>query len=174
MNHRLLLVALVLGSLLITACGRTNPRASPYTVSTREPSFFSSDHLTGALYWKFDTNGSYVRIAKEHMGVWPLDGGTWNQTSQGVITMTSTNQSGSQKGDTAVAMTYRGRVFLVWPGEMHKRELEEMCRQIDLGTNAPLIVYTFMVPAEAFAEGTSKPYAFKVYRGMNKLTGADR
>ncbi|HNQ89279.1 MAG TPA: hypothetical protein PKM73_11735 [Verrucomicrobiota bacterium] len=147
----------------------------PYTLSTNEPSFFYSDHLTGACYWKFDTNGTYVMIAKEHMGVWPLDGGKWIQTSNGVITMTSTNQTAvSQEHDSVVAMTYRKRVFLVWPEKDYKADVQKVCRLIDSGTNAFLVYNEFLIPAEEFAQGTSKPYGFKFYREMNKVTGAEQ
>lgn len=65
--------------------------AEPYRLSTNEASCFFSDHLTGARYMKFSPDGQYVRIAKEHMGVWPFDDGTWTQAADLTITMVSTN-----------------------------------------------------------------------------------
>lgn len=53
------------------------------------PTYFFSDHLTGARYYKFLPNGKYVVIAKEHLGVWPVDHGTWSQAKDGVITLVS-------------------------------------------------------------------------------------
>lgn len=63
----------------------------PYRLSTNEVTCFFSDHLTGASYTKFSPDGRYVRIAKEHMGVWPVDDGTWTQAADLTITLVSTN-----------------------------------------------------------------------------------
>jgi hypothetical protein len=64
--------------------------AELYFLSTKAPTYFSSDHLTGASYLKFSPDGRYISIAKEHMGVWPVDDGTWNQDSEGTVTLVST------------------------------------------------------------------------------------
>lgn len=55
----------------------------------KNPVYFFSDHLTGAHYYKFLPDGKYVVIAKEHLGVWPIDQGTWSQAKDGVITLVS-------------------------------------------------------------------------------------
>ena len=149
MNHQLakivVAVAVALGILRMAAGGETNSTAVPYTLSTKEPSFFYADHLTGATYYKFDTNGTYVMIAKEHMGVWPLDGGKWIQASNGIVTMSSTKRTAdSQKIKTVIPMTYKKRVFLVWPGKGYQADAQSVCRLIDSGTNALVVYNEFM------------------------------
>ncbi len=167
------IVALVVapGILLSAAGGETNAAAVPYQLSSNTPSFFHADHATGATYYKYDTNGMYVLIAKEHMGVWPLDGGKWVQASNGIVTMTSTNQRASPP-QTVAPMAYRKRVFLVWPGKEYKADAQRVCRVIDAQTNAPRVYNEFMISAEEFLKGTATPYPFKFYKGMNKATGA--
>ena len=114
----------------------------------------------------------YALFAREHLGIWPLDGGKWVQGSNGIVTMTSTNQRASPP-QTVAPMTYKQRVFLVWPGKDYKADPQRVCRWIDAGTNASHVFNEFMISAEEFSKGTAKPYPFKFYKGMNKVTGAE-
>ena len=178
-NHRtphlakaMMVVVVALGILLSAAGGEINAAAVPYQLSSNTPSFFHADHATGATYYKYDTTGMYVLIGKEHMGVWPLDGGKWVQASNGIMTMTSTNQRAGPP-ETVAPMTYKKRVFLVWPGKDYKADAQRVCRVIDAETNAPRVFNELMISAEEFSEGTATPYRFKFYKGMNKVTGAE-
>ena len=168
----MMVVVVALGILLSAAGGEINAAAVPYQLSSNAPSFFYADHATGATYYRYDTNGMYVLIAKEHMGVWPLDGGKWVQASNGIVTMTSTNQRAGPP-QTVAPMTYKQRVFLVWPGKEYKADAQRVCRVIDAETNAPRVYNEFMISAEEFSKGTATPYRFKFYKGMNKVTGAE-
>jgi hypothetical protein len=54
------------------------------------------------------------------------------------------------------------------------RNHKEVCDAIEQGTNSQVIIYNdFMIPEEQFNKGTSKPYSFKFYPEMNKITGAE-
>lgn len=54
------------------------------------PSYFYSNHLTGAGYIELKPDGTYRQIAREHMGVWQFDDGTWHQDKDGLVTLVST------------------------------------------------------------------------------------
>ncbi len=167
----IMIVVVGCGTLPTAAGGETNAAAVPYQLSNNTPSFFYADHATGSTYYKYDTNGMYALFAREHMGIWPLDGGKWVQASNGIVTMTSTNQRAGPP-QTVAPMTYRQRVFLVWPGKDYKADPQRVCRLIDAETNASHVYNEFMISAEEFSMGTAKPYPFEFYRGMNKATGA--
>ena len=167
-----LMVIVALGILRTAAGGETNNAATPYQLSSNAPACFFADSGIAAVYYRYDTNGRYVLIQKEHSGVWPCDGGKWVQASDGTVTMTSTN-SRAGPPRSMVPMTYKQRVFLVWPAEAHKADAPRVCRAIDAATNAPRVLNEFMISAEEFSKGTAKPYPFKFLKGMNKGTAAE-
>ncbi len=161
---------LVLGNLVLGQ--ETNARA--WMMPTNEPSFFFADHLTGATYYQFSPDGSYVLTAKEHMGVLPIDGGNWIQASDGTMTLTSTNATRAARGAGVVKpMQYKDKVFLLWPSVSYKAGLAEVCRFIDAPTNRLPLFNEFMITEEEFRNGVGKPYAFKFHPEMNKATGAE-
>ena len=179
MNRPLAKVVLaVVGAfgVLLTAAGEeTNSTAGTYMLSTTAPSYFYANSGIAATYYKYDTNGTFVLILKEHLGVRPVYGGRWVQASNGIVTMTATNlPAGEQLIETVVPMSYKQRVFLVWPGKDYKADPERVCRGIDSGTNERAIHNEFMISAEEFTKGTGKPYGFKFYQEMNQTTGADK
>lgn len=161
---------LVFGNLVVGQ--ETNAHA--WMMPTNEPSFFFADHLTGATYYQFSPDGSYVLTAKEHMGVLPIDGGHWIQTSDGTMTLTSTNATRAARGEGVVKpMQYRDKVFLLWPSVSYKAGLVEVCRFIDAPTNRLPLFNEFRITEEEFRNGVGKPYAFKFHLEMNKATGAE-
>ena len=241
-------------------------------------SHFYSDHLTGSSYIELKSDGTYREIAREHLGVWPIDEGTWNQNQEGILTLVSPvmcadvispplavmvgrseyiaglpelkqaiqaflnsstaarfevpdyelylltdgeNELGVRLGDLleslgklrvevnfllrrefisraeleqligaidrflddpeqrncqAIPMRYKDRVFLLWLncGTPQSRSLREICRAIDRAKpeNQP-IYHDFLIPEEQFEKGVKKPYPFKFYPEMNKITGAE-
>ena len=234
--------------------------AEPYHFSTNQPACFFADHLTGATYTKFSPDGQYVRIAKEHMGVWPFDHGSWTQSGDGTLTLISTNlcadilcgplvicvgrhdrvgrladlrgkiagllasnpqdhygradlkslaagkyalkveidwrtrkntvtrtellalleATGAFLNDSSVRnqrlmpLAYKDKVFLVDLNGLVNRDPREVCDAIDQGPDAQVISYAhFMVSEAQFDQGTGKPYPFKFYPAMNRLTGAE-
>ena len=178
-------VVVTFGFLLTAAGGETNSTAVPYMLPTAAPSFFYVDYGMAATYYKFDTNGMYVHIVKEHLGVWPIYG-KWIQATNGIVTMTATNLPRFQLIETVVPMSYKQKVFLVWPkqeskqdggivwaGQERKADAGRVCQQIDSGTNQLDVPNEFMISAEEFTQGAGKPYGFKFYQEMNKRTGAD-
>lgn len=60
-----------------------------FALSAKEDSFFKEEAFTGSSYVHFRTNGTYSRIAREHMFVEESDCGTWTQDSSGWVTMKS-------------------------------------------------------------------------------------
>lgn len=58
-------------------------------LSTKEDNYFKKEAPTGSAYVHFRTNGTYRRIAREHMYVAENDRGTWIQDSTGLVTMKS-------------------------------------------------------------------------------------
>ena len=77
---------------LLTGCAAVDYRTRTSTahLPTDRASHFYSNHLTGSGYIEFNTDGTYRQIAREHMGVWPFDVGTWSQNQDGVVTLVST------------------------------------------------------------------------------------
>ena len=168
-------LALALSLLLlvkVVAGQETNARA--WMLPTNSPSFFFADHLTGATYYQFSPDGTYVLTAKEHMGVWPTDGGNWIQASDGAMTLTSTNAKRAARGPEVVKpMQYKDKVFLIWPSVSYKADLAEVVRFIDSPTNSLPLFNELKITEEEFRNGVGKPYAFKFYPEMNKATGAE-
>ena len=158
----------------VAAAQTTNASAAAYMLPTNSASFFYADRMSGATYYQFNPDGTYVMIAKEHMGVLPLDKGRWSQTSDGTMTMVSTNEKRTFR-DTEVVrpMQYKGKTFLVWPDRKYAADLASVCLFIDSPTNAYPIRNEFMITEAEFLKGTSKPYSFKFYPEMNKVTGAE-
>lgn len=178
MNAKMVALTAVNLAALATACGiageSTNVQAVLWILPTNTPSFFCSDHLTGATYYQFSPDQTYVMIAKEHMGVWPLDGGRWIQASDGVVTMTSTNAKRAARGPQVMKpMQYKGKTFLIWPGKSYGTDTLRVCLFIDSPTNTPHVYNEFMITEAEFLKGTGKPFPFKYHTEMNKLTGAE-
>ena len=148
----------------------TNARA--WMLPTNSPSFFFADHLTGATYCQFSPDGTYVLAAKEHMGVWPIDGGNWIQASDGAMSLASTNAKRAARPDVVRPMQYKDKVFLIWPSVSYKADIAEVCRFIDSPTNSLPLFNEFRITEEEFRNGVGKPYAFKCFPEMNKATGA--
>ena len=176
-NHALARAAVAavgaFGIFLTAGAGDTNSAPVPCALSTNAPSFFCADSGTGAVYYKYDTNGVFTVIMKEHVGVWPAYSGRWVQASNGIVTMTATTPPtiAGLRIETVVPTSYKQSVFLVWPEKEHKGDAERVCRRIDTGTNARPVANEFMISAEEFAMGTGKPNSFKFYKGINKETG---
>ncbi len=168
-----LALALSLLVLVKVAVGQeTNARA--WMLPTNSPSFFFADHLTGATYYQFSPDGTYLATAKEHMGVWPVDGGKWIQASDGAMTLTSTNTKLASRGPEVVKpMQYKDKVFLIWPSLSYKANLNEVCCFLDSPTNSLPLFNEFMITEQEFRNGVGEPYAFKFYPEMNKATGAE-
>ena len=78
------------GIFLTAGAGDTNSAPVPCALSTNAPSFFCAYNGTGAVYYKYDTNGVFTVIMKEHVGVWPAYSGRWVQASNGIVTRTAT------------------------------------------------------------------------------------
>lgn len=166
-------IALALLVMVSVASGQEN-EARAWILPTNSPSFFYADHLTAATYYQFNPDGTYLATAKEHMGVWPVDGGTWIQASDGVMTLTSTNSKRAARGPEVVKpMQYRDKVFLVWPAVSYKADPASVCRFIDSPTNALPLFNEFMITEAEFRNGVGKPYAFKFHPELNKATGAE-
>ena len=166
-------MALVLLVLIHAAAGQET-EARVWMLPTNSPSFFFANLLTGATFYQFSPDGTYVLTAKEHMGVWPVDGGKWTQASDGTMTLASTNAKRAARGPQVVKpMEYRDRVFLIWPSVSYQADLSEVCRFIDSTANKFPLFNEFRISEEAFRNGVSKPYAFKFYPELNKATGAE-
>lgn len=236
--------------------------AEPFFLSRDSATCFFSDHEEGAFYLKFKPDGRYILIAKEHMGVWPVDSGGWNQSSDGVVTLTSkilcadilsgdlevsvgnlrrTKQIPKLinvidrflqktkadsifekqikrlrlRGDLALEveidwrshrstvsrselqllrdsmvlfitdssfqhkkilpLTYKGFVFLINLNNIIDRDHREVCNAIDSTRNGQVMIDNMIkISEEAFNSKTSKPYPFKFYPEMNKVTGAEK
>lgn len=73
-------------------------------------------------------------------------------------------------------MRYKDRVFLLWLNcnPPSSRSLAEICRDIDKAKPEDTVIYyDFLISEEEFEKGVKKPYPFKFYPEMNKITGAE-
>lgn len=73
-----------------------------------------------------------------------------------------------------VPLEYKGVVFLIYLNTMTNRGHAGVCHNLDKGVEPGNIsYYPFKISEEKFNQGTEKPYPFKHYPHMNKLTGAE-
>ena len=62
----------------------------PYPLDKATTTVFACYHGSGTLYYAFAGDGTYQRIAREHMGVFEMDTGTWAQDPSGDLRLEST------------------------------------------------------------------------------------
>lgn len=259
-----IIVAILL--LIIVGCNQSYAEdnisyapAQVFFFPTDSPTYFFSDHFTGATYSQFFPDGHYIYIAKEHLGVSPFDEGTWSQSNDGTITLISSSlcadiiceplqiqvsvhnlvdrlselrqkiveylrsnvknkyteddlkylmvgkdylmveitdpsiesvtkselqallkaidefiKKPSLQNITLVPLSYKGKVFLTSLNQVRNRDYNKVCNVIDEGDNSKWMIFNdFMITEEEFNKGTEKPYPFKYFPEMNKLTGAE-
>src|SRR5207247_1755216 len=92
----------------ILVCASFSPAAS---TDTR---YFREDHGVGAMYIALKSDATYDVTAREHMGVWVEESGTWTKT--GAKITFSPKKSGAVPY-TVEEVNYKGRTFLTIEGE---------------------------------------------------------
>jgi hypothetical protein len=103
---------------LVVCCGlRVAAQATErgLSLSTTEDSFFKEEVFTGSSYVHFRTNGTYSRIAREHLFVEESDRGTWTQDSTGWITMKSTMHYRNIEAPPLAIWTWHTNVAVLLP-----------------------------------------------------------
>ena len=73
--------------LLFSACVEADKRV--YRIPSGQNVYFRSDHIVGKSYLCLRRDGTYQRIAREHMFVKESDRGKWSQADGGELTLVS-------------------------------------------------------------------------------------
>ena len=66
------------------------PKPEPYLLDKSTTTVFACYHGSGTLYYAFAGDGTYQKIAREHMGVFEFDTGRWTQDPSGDLRLDST------------------------------------------------------------------------------------
>lgn len=139
-----------------------------YFLKTNESSFFISDHLTGATYYRFGAGGFYEETAREHMGIFPFGSGKWRQDTNGIVSIVSTNKDGLDRPQTrAIPMVYKEQVFLIWPDKWYTTNTAQVMQKIDAPAKKLHVYNPFKIPEAHYSNGTARPYPFKFYTNLN-------
>ena len=134
------------------------------TPATAQERYFKEDHLTGAAYFCMATDGSYTLTAREHMGVWVIESGRWQQEAE-TITFVPSERSKDRYDATPVShKTHRFLTFktdaapsLVIPADETRRELDKHPGVL------PLYVF-FEITKAVYVRETAEAYPFRTRR----------
>lgn len=123
--------------------------------------YFKEDHLTGAAYICLATDHTYDLTAREHMGIWVLESGRWEQSGNG-IKFVPTDQKKTHYTGTQVI--YKGRTFLAFSDDTAPSlaiPAEEIKSRID-GDPKTLPSYVFFeIDRAAYERETKETYPFR-------------
>jgi hypothetical protein len=131
------------------------------SLSAARTRYFKEDGLTGADYLVVATDGTYSLTGREHMGVWVIEVGRWNQ-SGAHITFTPTKPVKAPYTGTEV--NYRGQTFVSWTGDDAAGivvAVDETRRELDNHPNVHPAYVFFETTAKVYRQETKQNYPFK-------------
>ncbi len=150
------------------SCWGADSKPEAYFFKGDSANCFAGDHLTGATYYRFDTNGFFEETAREHMGIFPFRSGTWKQDTNGTVTLVATNKtSGFAKEDRACPMMYKNRVFLLWPDKSWVNNTQAVIDKIDFPAKKLHVYNPFLISEGDYTNALGKSYPFKYYPHLN-------
>lgn len=126
-----------------------------------EDRYFKEDHLTGADYIRLSVDQTYVRTVREHMGIWTIESGQWEQSGDEIMFVPKERKKERYAGTD---VSYRARRFLAFrtdaaPGLVIPTE--EIKRRLDADpTGLPPYVF-FEIDRTAYERETKETYPFR-------------
>lgn len=130
--------------------------------------FFREDHLTGSFYLHLDTRGAYRLQAREHMGIFLFDEGTWSQKD---TTLTFHSRDPKKKSFRATLAEGGNERFLVWLDEQapgRKASSAEVVRQLEAAAPQKPPYVFFEISMTTFGADLCGTYPFKFHPEMNQ------
>ena len=113
------------------------------------------------MYISLAADGSYTVTAREHMGVWVGEHGSWSESGSR-ITFTPKKVGAAQY--VAEEVSYKKRTFLSWKGNSGPSiqiPIEEIKRDLDKEPKALPPYVFFEISATVYQQETQLPYPFK-------------
>jgi hypothetical protein len=121
---------------------------------------FKEDHYTGADYIRLQANGTYSITGREHMGIWVLESGRWEQ-AENTIKFTPTGRK--RAPCEGVVCEYKNRKFLTFEAEQAPSipvPLEEVKQQMDEDAKTLPPYVFFAVSKTVYDNETAVGYPF--------------
>ncbi len=134
----------------------------------RPDRYFKEDHLTGADYLSLAADHTYRRIGREHMGVWILESGRWERSSDEIRFVP---QDKTKKSYVATEVTHRGRLFLAFSDEAAPGlviPVEEIKRRIDANPKTLPSYVFFEIESATYDRETKETYPFRTKGGRGQ------
>ncbi len=165
----------VIATCIVTAMTMRSP-APPAGSSPMPPAsaeFFKEDHLTGADYLALYASGEYELIGREHMGIFPLERGTWTRDGDRLSFKPKSGlrpEASPRPPYHGLRVTSKSEVFLVWSGEEAAGIAipeEEVKADLAKGEGYPPYVF-FRIAEKAFRCETGVTYPFRFHPEMNQ------
>lgn len=153
---------------VVFVCQASDSKPEAYFLKTDSACYFSSDHLTGATYYRFEANGFFAETAREHMGVFPFRSGTWRQDTNGTVTMVTTNRTSKKViEEKARPLIYKDKVFLLWPDKSWANDIKRVLDKIDAPEKNLHVYNAFLISEAEYTNAVGRPYPFKYYPQLN-------
>ena len=129
--------------------------------------YFREDHLTGADYLHLAEDGSYKITGREHMGVWVIESGHWEQVGN---TITFVPKKPGHPSYAGIEASHKAHTFLTFTAEAAPSipiSEEEVRRRLDSRSGAPPEYVFFEVNKKVYERETKITYPFRA-RGSHR------
>jgi len=126
--------------------------------------YFKEDHLTGADYIRLAPDHTYRLIGREHMGVWILESGRWEQSADGIRFVPKDEKT---KPYTGTEASHRGRTFVAFSEDAAPGiaiPTEEIKRRIDANPKTLPSYVFFEIDKPTYERDTKQTYPFRTKR----------
>jgi hypothetical protein len=129
--------------------------------------YFKEDHLTGADYIRLSTDRTYVLTGREHMGIWVLETGRWERSSDDIRFVPKDNKKPAYAG---TEVSYRRHTFLAFRSDDAPSiviPVEKIKQEIDADPKALPSYVFFEIDKAAYERETKETYPFRT-RGRRR------
>jgi hypothetical protein len=130
--------------------------------------FFREDHLTGGFYLHLDAHGAYHLRAREHMGIFLFDEGTWSQKDTTLTFQPRDRKKRSYRGVLIETGKERALAWLDDQAPGMKLSAAEVTRQLKDSTPDKVPYVFFVISSATFAADLCGTYPFRFYPEMNQ------
>ena len=135
--------------------------ASSSLAAANRTRYFKEDGLTGADYLVLATDGTYSLTGREHMGVWVIEVGRWNQSG---VHITFTPTKPLKAPYTCTEVNYRGTTFVFWAADDAAGivvAVDDTKRELDNHPHVRPPYVFFETTAKVYRQETKQNYPFK-------------
>ena len=123
--------------------------------------YFKEDHLTGADYFCLAADHTYHLIGREHMGIWILESGRWEDSGDAIRFVPADEKKTHYRG---TRVSHKGHRFLAFTEDAAPglaMSVDDIKRRIDVDPKTLPSYVFFEIGRGAYERETKETYPFR-------------